>query len=415
MQTPIIIPKFIRKRHCSSGHIFLLLLIAFCGYFWYFPSQQNHIPLYSRDSPESLFSCEQFTNTGSMMDWICIKKSVWVILNSHSTQKLMEALTDTRIPETISSNCHPIAHFIGMETFRRSLSIEDALLKCTNSCGSGCIHGVIAGAVLKDLGETYSSEDIEHADMTTIRKIGKKYCQSGNPMCHAMGHILLMSDQSYTGALDGCDAIANSGWSRESCYQGVFMQMVWWDKEWLFPGQVIRTRSVDDYAYPCSLVDPTRLHACFHYLPLLQSELFREKHIRSLAERYRISEHVCESFFLSWRSDCFLGIGFFADNEVFPEDSPIDIRSRCATLRIGSDQNACDRGIMDHYMYRKEYARMLSYCHILGDTPRKTSCYDSVFDSIESEAPEEHIEQICNLGAMSECREQYHRYQKSSS
>ena len=123
----------------------------------------------------------------------------------------MGALTDTRIPESISSNCHPIAHFIGIETFRRSLSIEDALLKCTNSCGSGCIHGVIAGAVLKDLGETYSSEDIEHADMTTIRKIGKKYCQSGNPMCHAMGHILLMSDQSFTGALDGCDAIANSG------------------------------------------------------------------------------------------------------------------------------------------------------------------------------------------------------------
>ena len=70
---------------------------------------------------------------------------------------------------------------------------------------------------------------------------------------------------------------------------------------------------------------------------------------------------------------------------------------------------------MDHYMYRKEYTRMLSYCHILGDTPRKISCYDSVFDSIESEAPEENIEQLCNLGEMNECREQYHRYQKSSS
>ncbi len=177
----------------------------------------------------------------------------------------------------------------------------------------------------------------------------------------------------------------------------------------------MRKKSVDDYAYPCSLVDPAQLHACFHYLPLLQSELFRANNIRSLVERYKISEHVCESFSLSGRSDCFLGIGFFVNNEVFPEDFPIDIPARCATLGIGSDQNSCDRGIMDQYMYRKEYTQMLSYCHILSNAPRKISCYDSLFESIESGAPQADIEAICTLGEMTECREQYHRYQKPSS
>ncbi len=138
----------------------------------------------------------------------------------------MDSLTNPHSLEGISGNCHSIAHFIGMETFRTSTSIEDAMMKCTNSCGSGCIHGIIAEAVLKDLGETYSSEDIEHADIATIRKIGKKYCKSSDPMCHAMGHILSMSDPSYTGALDSCETIADSGSTRESCYQGVFMQSV---------------------------------------------------------------------------------------------------------------------------------------------------------------------------------------------
>ena len=98
----------------------------------------------------------------------------------------MEYLTNPSTPRDINGNCHSIAHYIGGDTFLRSRSIEDAMSKCTNSCGAGCIHGVIGGAVLKDLGETYSSEDIEHANILTIEKIGKKYCKSGNPMCHAM-------------------------------------------------------------------------------------------------------------------------------------------------------------------------------------------------------------------------------------
>ena len=127
-----------------------------------------------------------------------------------STQEFMTYLTSSGAPRNIDTSCHAIAHIIGKVTFQRAMSIEEAMSKCNNSCGMGCIHGVIGGAVLRDLGETYSSEDIEHADAATIEKIGKKYCARGDPMCHAMGHILYMSTESYSGALSGCDMIASS-------------------------------------------------------------------------------------------------------------------------------------------------------------------------------------------------------------
>lgn len=63
----------------------------------------------------------------------------------------MTYLTLPSTPEVIRLNCHSIAHYIGRETFEKSKTIEDAMQSCSNSCGMGCIHGVIGGAVLKDL------------------------------------------------------------------------------------------------------------------------------------------------------------------------------------------------------------------------------------------------------------------------
>ncbi len=161
--------------------------------------------------------CYNATATGTVIDWDCIKKIVGIVLDTTSTKNFMDFLTDSRTPEVLRNSCHAIAHNIGAKTFDRSSGIESALAKCTNTCGAGCIHGVIGGAIQKDLGETYSSEDIEHASQQTIEKMGKKYCDHGNPMCHGVGHILYISTQSYTGALQSCEKIS-TGEFRESCY-----------------------------------------------------------------------------------------------------------------------------------------------------------------------------------------------------
>lgn len=161
--------------------------------------------------------CYHDTATGTMTDWDCIKKTTGIVLDTTSTQDFMDFLTNLHTPEAISNNCHAIAHTIGAKTFDRSSGMENALAKCTNTCGAGCIHGVVGEAVLRDLGEPYSSENIEHSSLATIEKMGKRYCDHGNPMCHAVGHILYISTESYTGALGSCEKIS-TGELRESCY-----------------------------------------------------------------------------------------------------------------------------------------------------------------------------------------------------
>ena len=174
--------------------------------------------------------CYHWSSTGTVTDWACIKKTAGIVLDTTSTQDFMDFLTNSGTLELIQNNCHAIAHTVGAITFERSPNIESALAKCSNSCGAGCIHGTIGAAVLKDLGEPYSSENIEHASLATIETMGEKYCDHGNPMCHGVGHILYISTESYTGALLSCEKIS-TGERRESCYNGVFMQGIGGESE----------------------------------------------------------------------------------------------------------------------------------------------------------------------------------------
>ncbi len=409
MNRPIILPKQFhtpKKLLWQFLKIFLVLILIFWGFLFWKWSQAPHFPL---GSPSSLMYCYSESATGTVTDWDCIKKTAWIILDSTSTKDFMDFLTSSGAPVVIQNNCHAIAHVIGAMTFDRSTGMESALATCSNTCGAGCIHGVIGAAVLRDLGEPYSSENIEHASIATIEKIWERYCKNGNPMCHAVGHILYISTQSFTGATQSCENIS-TGEHRESCYNWVFMQGAGGESEWLFSDPQSPQKLVDDLSYPCSLVQDDQLHACFHYLPLVQSQLFKLKNLHDSQVRDHMANQVCEKFPMPGRADCFEWIWFFADNTVFAGEDQRDIDIRCERLQSLSDRMACTRGVVWNYMYRFEYSPLIAYCEKITEISRKGACYDTMFDAIlDGENPKDPKD-ICRDYGSPSCLSEYARY-----
>jgi hypothetical protein len=413
MNQRIILPKKFRTPKKVLGKFlkyFLLLILIFWGFFFW---KWSKVPTYQPGSPNSLVYCYHDTNTGMLIDWDCIKKTVGIVLDRTSTRDFMDFLTSSGTPEIIQNNCHAIAHNIGAKTFDLSSSMENALAKCTNSCGAGCIHGAIGEAVLKDLGEPYSSENIEHASAETIEKMGQKYCSRGNPMCHAVGHILYISSQSYTGALTSCNKIS-SGERKESCYNWVFMQWIGGESEWIFSGEQKSSPLIGDLGYPCSLAHADQLHACFHYLPLVQNQLFRIKNLHDSQLRDQMANKNCETFPMPGRTDCFEGIWFFVDNIPFPNEAPIDIDKRCESPQTLDDREACTRWVVWNYMYRLEYDPLLAYCEKITEKPRKHTCYSSMFDTILDGEGAKDPKEICKEYASLSCQNEYDQYIKES-
>ncbi len=413
MNRPIILPKRFYSPKKILGqflNIFLFLILIFSIFLFWKGSQT---PTYPVGSPSSLIFCYHDSATGSVTDWDCISKTAAIVLETTSTRDFMDFLTSSGAPELLSNSCHSIAHSIGAQTFDRSSGIENALTKCSNTCGAGCIHGVIGTAVLRDLGEPYSSENIEHASIATIEKIWERYCKSGNPMCHAVGHILYISTRSFTGALGSCENIS-TGEHRESCYNWVFMQGVGGESEWLFSGPQSPHTLVDDLSYPCSFVQNDQLHACFHYLPLVQSQFFKLKNLHDPQERDRMADKVCEKFPMPGRGDCFEGIWFFVNNTVFEDEIQVDIYKRCEGLQTISDREACTRGIVWHYMYRAEYTPLIAYCEGITEAPRRVTCYDAMFDAISGgDNPKDPID-ICRANNSPICLSEYARFTKEN-
>lgn len=135
------------------------------------------------------------------------------------------------------------------------------------------------------------------------------------------------------------------------------------------------------------MLQSPRLRACFHYLPLAQSELFRENQIHDINERNRITNEVCEKFIGADRSDCFNGIGFFMSNVPFPEEISLNINDRCNISKTLDDRTSCTYGVVASYIYRLEYGKIIYYCNNISQKERRNYCYRELFDSIKYEDP----------------------------
>lgn len=115
--------------------------------------------------------------------------------------------------------CHAQAHDLGVALFEQRRNLAEALGECGTRCTSGCMHGVITGAL---------GDDPPAAIMATMDRLCAEAPLAGSyrpgNCAHGLGHALMLAAEHDLGrALDGCDRFADAGMAYY-CATGVFME-----------------------------------------------------------------------------------------------------------------------------------------------------------------------------------------------
>ncbi|HEY2987529.1 MAG TPA: hypothetical protein VGL11_07370 [Candidatus Binatia bacterium] len=154
-------------------------------------------------------------------------------------------------------SCHPVVHALGREIFRIKGNIHDSFLACDQTCHSGCYHGAVERFLRGD------AQGGRHVTQSEIMSKAAAACDAKAPQrvyfqcLHGLGHALMyFTENQLDKSLQGCDSLPD-GWSRESCYGGVFMENVF------SSNPEIRNVSATDYHHPCNQIDAKYRGACY--------------------------------------------------------------------------------------------------------------------------------------------------------
>lgn len=153
--------------------------------------------------------------------------------------------------------CHPVVHALGREIFRVKGNIHDSFQACDQTCHSGCYHGAVERFLRGD-----GAAAARHVTESEILQRAPAACDAKAPrriyfQClHGLGHALMyFTENRLDLSLQGCDALAD-GWSRNSCYGGVFMESV-------AASNPDNKQASGDYHYPCNAVAEKFRAACY--------------------------------------------------------------------------------------------------------------------------------------------------------
>jgi hypothetical protein len=179
-------------------------------------------------------------------------------LEKHSPAELLGSIQKYEAEDAgLRLACHPVVHALGREIFRIKGTIHDAFLACDQTCHSGCYHGAVERFLR---GDTKTGRHVTQSEI--LRRVPTA-CDAKAPrrvyfQClHGLGHALMyFTENALDDSLQGCDALSD-GWSRESCYGGVFMENIvssLTDK---------RMMSETDAHVPCNQVAAKYRGACY--------------------------------------------------------------------------------------------------------------------------------------------------------
>ncbi len=366
----------------NRRYIFAALLVLLAMGAGMLTAKITHSPTIA----DALRVCVDRLEPGPTRD-ACLKKAVRTLLSQVSTEELMQYIVASTTPQAIVGRCHEFAHVIGQEALIKSGSLDETLAACTSQCAYGCTHGVIAAEVARTYGAEYPGEEIEHADIEELKKIGRSYCDRTLAMCHAIGHIARIASDSLGDALALCDTVSD-GRSAARCYQGVFMEDI---------GQLsFVSKPVDitftDYGYPCNTL-PAKYHqACFVQLTEYQEQLFEVRGVLR-SEQSTIAAQLCASLTRPSRELCFFGLGYKLDHFIM-EDGTLENRGALiCDAQIKADAIACITGLAENYAGFARYSEAVELCDSRKSRTEIQQCYDHAFRTMG--IPESGMKDIC--------------------
>ena len=189
----------------------------------------------------------------------CLDGLFRAFFENHSTADALLLIRDFETSDSqLRLSCQPVVHAVGRETFRKEGTVHDSFAACDQTCHSGCYHGAME-RFLRGEGDG----EARHVSFDELKSRVAKACDPGEPLrfrfqcLHGLGHAaMFFSDYRLDQALLVCDVLED-GWSRSSCYGGLFMENVF------SATPEKRDLSQTDYHYPCNRLDPRYRSDCY--------------------------------------------------------------------------------------------------------------------------------------------------------
>jgi hypothetical protein len=400
--------------------------------------------------PQAIATCFSQQSTTSPSLQSCLESTVQSSLVTHPTADLLAYIIASTSPAAVTQNCHQIAHVIGAATFAKAGTLPAALAECNDSCNDGCIHGAVAASVAATFGSDTLTTQVVQDHFSAIQQLGMTYCKGDLAnLCHAMGHVFFIGAQNIPSALQTCDSVAaSSSVSKESCYEGVFMEasseatgsglsltiatssnampgmdmseaddlgdamdptqpMSLATGETSFAANLAASTTLN-YSFPCTGLSDQYLHACFIYWTHFQDVLFAKNNVPA-GEQFSISANACKVFGSETQADCFIGVGFWLSST--PGHPGISL---CNTLS-GEDETGCIVGIVSRYSLDDDYSNVNAMCTGMASGNEQQLCYDVFFQTLtlRQAFSNSQMTTLCSsLPDAAECHAEFAQYQR---
>jgi hypothetical protein len=330
----------------------------------------------------------------------CFQMALEEIVKDHGTGEALLVIEQLAPKDrTLLNEAHNLTHYVGRFSYQHYKDVSQVIFECKESFQSGCYHGVL---------EAYFSDKtrVQAADVANICESdleARKGRFAYFNCLHGLGHGLTMVVQhDMKEALSFCDALS-SGWDRESCYGGVFMENVVTatKPEHLHADHAKKLIDSQDLLYPCSDLNKKYWRACY----LMQTSIILNLTEYDFAKAFKVCETAPEEMIPT----CFQSMGRDISGFTLRDSmksihlcglgSPI-YRERCLVGVVKNFLNVTGRASEDAFTFCQQV-----------DGSHKKSCYFAVgeelvnlYSDLEARTKacarsEEDYIQDCNTGA----------------
>lgn len=312
-----------------------------------------------------------------------------------SIKQLLRELDESRSKVLFMEHeCHGMAHSIGRESYKRTKDIYKALNQCDNTCGQGCVHGVMEGALITDV----PRDQLGHLSPSEIKGKLSTFCNEERLkdanfettfLCyHGLGHIIMYIYQDIPRALEICESFTSEK-SRYACRTGIFME-----NSTGFNAQKTFVGNQNDYLYPCNETKDEYKSSCYAmnvpnmrkkglkfeqipqecikagvHAPYCFSSLGMELAYQVKAGNMELARHVCEDLSGKNGPYCVLAI---AGSSIGAGAYGVDrMYEFCSKLKQKDAQKLCHIMIFDISIHNFEYQADSVYGDCLKKSKRE--------------------------------------------
>jgi hypothetical protein len=284
----------------------------------------------------------------------CTAERYSALVKRDSAARAIRAFkADYRRDATVRAECHDLTHVIGRAAGKRYRDVARAYRDGDRFCGSGYFHGVVEQIIGESGGRADANSVCAGLRERRRRSVDHFNC------AHGLGHgFMRVRRDEVRASLRDCDRL-RSGFERENCWAGVFMQNV-----------------MNEDSNEAQLLDPSRPLRICELLPARYGEACLERQVLYALERtngdFRGVFGLCARTKSNSRTECTRRVGGAAAELNLSSRPDVAAQAQgtaqlCGLAPDAATARSCAEGAVGQFVYYYDgVAEAKQLCRALG-------------------------------------------------